>query len=278
MSEDADIADFERWHPHPDEVGKYSLFRFSALSQPKQYLRHLFLEGKLYHPLPCQLNDPFEAKPLFRWPNNPKKVKEMRDHIVRVAKDEGHSRKSAERIVAQGFRRNDFLKEAITASTRKTFANNRICSFTGSKNNLLFWAHYADSHRGFCVEYDATVMPIRYAFKVNYSEEYPEALYPPPADKRMLEPLLTKSCEWKYEEEFRLILNPSAKVQPANDGQSMTLSGREIKNIYFGALAQEPEKKELINLLQQGPFSPSIWQAELSESEYRLDFKCLSGS
>lgn len=276
MSEDEEIAEFESLHPHPDKAGKSSLFRFSAFSQPEQYLQHLFLDAKLYHPLPAELNDPFEAKPFFRWPDRPNKVREMRDHLVRVAKGEGHSKKSAQRIIARGFRNPNALKEAIAISTKRTFASNRICSFTGSKENLLFWAHYADSHRGFCVEYDATLLPIKYAFRVKYSKQYPEARYPAPTDNRMLEPLLTKSSEWAYEEEYRLILNPSATMQPPNDGKSMILSGREVTNIYFGALAEESNKKKLRSLLEQGPFTPSFWQAKLSESEFRLEFERLN--
>lgn len=276
MSEDAEIANFEELHPHPDEVGKSSLFRFSAFSQREEYLRHLFIDGKLYHPLPCELNDPFEAKPYFRWPDDPHKVKEMRDYLVRVAKREGHSKKNAEKIIAQGFKNPESLKQAIAQSTNKTFRDNRICSFTGSKENLLFWAHYAGSHRGFCVEYDATVLPIKYAFKVNYSNIYPRARYPAPADKRMLEPLLTKSNDWKYEDEYRLILNPSAKMQPANDGKSLILSGQEIKNIYFGALSGPLNIEKLQRLLKKGPFKPNFWQAKLSQSEFRVEFEPLA--
>lgn len=275
MSVQDEIAQFHRNHPHPDAVGQDSLFRFGRATQPTEFLRTLFVEAKLYHPLPGQFNDPFEAKPHFRWPDSGKEVRQIRKHLVKVARESGKSRKEADASISRAFSKPGLVSRTILRAVRRTLGAARVCSFTNSKDNLLFWAHYADSHRGFCVEYDATLLPISYAFKVKYTRKYPEVQYPAPEDARNLEWLLIKSKEWEYEQEFRTLFIPSANKQPKNDGTSLLLSGEEIKRIYFGALMKDEHKDQISELVQEGPFKPSFWQASLSESEFKLNFERL---
>lgn len=275
MSTEDEIIQFKQKHPHPDHVGLRSLFRFSRATHSEDRLRLLFVEGKLYHPLPSQFNDPFECKPHFRWPEKAKEIQEIRKHLVKVARSKGKSRKEAEAFVANSMAKEGFIQNAIYGAVSKTLSEVRVCSFTSSKENLLFWAHYADSHRGFCIEYDATVLPIAYAFKVHYSKKYPEVKYPAPPDARGLKPALIKSKEWAYEEEFRTIFVPEANRQPNNDGVSLILTGNEIKNVYFGAFMEEAQKELLLELLNQGPFNPGVWQANLSQSNFEVNFELL---
>ncbi|MBT3047801.1 MAG: DUF2971 domain-containing protein [Candidatus Thiodiazotropha sp.] len=274
MSKD-EIKEFEQRHPHPDQDGLVSLFRFSRANVPEDRLRHLFVEGKLFHPLPNQFNDPFECKPHFRWPESAKKVRRIRQHLIKIARADGKSKKEAEALVASSMAKEGFIQTSIFKAVRKTLGEVRVCSFTSSKENLLFWAHYADSHRGFCVEYDATILPISYAFKVRYTKKYPEVDYPAPGDARGLQPVLIKSKEWAYEEEFRTTFVPTAERQPRNDGESLILYGNEIKNVYFGALMDDAHKELLAKLLREGPFKPGIWQTELSPSSFELRFRHL---
>lgn len=275
MSTEDEIKQFEQKHPHPDHVGLTSLFRFSRATLPLDRLRLLFVDRKLYHPLPNQFNDPFECKPHFRWPETAKEVQQIRKHLIKVARNEGKPRKMAEAVVARSIAKEGFVRSVIHGAVSRTLGEVRVCSFTSSKENLLFWAHYADSHRGFCVEYDATILPISYAFKVHYSKRYPEVKYPTPSDARSLKPVLIKSEEWAYEEEFRTIFIPKAYRQPKNDGTSLILSGNEIKSVYFGALMKDAHKKLLLDLIKQGPFNPSVWQTTLSPSAFELQFEPL---
>ncbi len=273
MSTEDELELFAKNHPHPDHVGVKSLFRFSRATLPLGHLEVLFVEGKLYHPLPSQFNDPFECKPHFRWPEKAKEVREIRKHLVKVARNKGRPRKEAEAVVAQGMAKDGFVRDAIYGAVSRTLGEVRVCSFTSAKENLLFWAHYADSHRGFCVEYDATVIPILYAFKVHYSNKYPEVTYPAPTDARGLKPVLIKSKEWAYEEEFRTIIVPEAVRQLKNDKTSLILSGNEIKNVYFGAFMEDDHKERILKLLNKGPFNPGIWQTTLAQSEFKLRFE-----
>ena len=274
MSESAALQEFDNNHPYPDAVGLKSLFKFYTVSQSKtQHLRDLFVDGKLYHALPRQFNDPFECKPNIRWPTSPDELSSLGEHIFKEARARGSTATEARQTVSIIMSEPKVSEGRVTNSIRKTFNEVRICSFTNCKKNLLLWSYYTNSHEGICVEFDAEKMPISSAYKVNYSDEYPEIIYPTPRDRRVLTPALTKSNVWKHESEFRTIFTPEAPNQPNNDGQSLLLEGNEIKNIFFGAEMNDSEKENLIRLIKDGPFSPSFWNTSLSRSRFKLEFE-----
>lgn len=80
-------------------------------------------------------------------------------------------------------------------------------------NSHLMWAHYASSHTGFVVCYKQSIVEVlqgkqswQASGEVRYSNEVPELRWFTGSQAAMLGPLLTtKSAEWSYEEEYRVI-------------------------------------------------------------------------
>jgi len=66
----------------------------------------------------------------------------------------------------------------------------------------LMWGHYADHHRGICLEFDVRTPDFCQAIEVNYSAEYPRFSLD---DRTDLSPFHCKSADWSYEQEYRLI-------------------------------------------------------------------------
>lgn len=91
----------------------------------------------------------------------------------------------------------------------------KVSSFCTNARSIVMWSHYADNHKGFCVEYDLSVLPsddlrLRILFPVIYSdvlfdfspsisEDKPNPLYGSLA-------AIHKSKAWEYEEEWRLVM------------------------------------------------------------------------
>lgn len=112
---------------------------------------------------------------------------------------------------------NDVFEAAaygINATSQKTQkANDKaqqelyLKAFSFEENNNLMWSHYADEHRGICIEYNFNYAPAevtQHLYPVQYSNkrftfQNPDSLKPHPFL------LLQKSKDWKYEKEFRLI-------------------------------------------------------------------------
>lgn len=96
-----------------------------------------------------------------------------------------------------------------------------VCSFFCSEpNSALMWAHYADNHAGFCVEYEVSREPGDLnLFSVNYSSQLPkisasELIFSPVETFTRI--LTTKKIEWAYENEWRIIhlnsLDPNKEI------------------------------------------------------------------
>lgn len=271
MAKSLILEKFYKSHPYPDKGGINSLFRYYKIGRV-EHLRHLFTERKLYHPLPAQFNDPFECKPHFNFPEEAKKVHKIRQHLIKGLREIGHTEKEAVELVSISMKDPKFLQTKIFDAVQKAYAGLRICSFTSREDNLLFWSHYADSHKGFCVDFDATKMPIASAFKVQYENVYPEAIYPIPIDETGYTPALVKSEIWKHEDEYRTIFVPEAEPNLTNDGKSLILRGNEVKNVYLGSNIDEDKKELIIDLIKHGDFNPGIWTTSLDKSTFSLRF------
>ena len=97
-----------------------------------------------------------------------------------------------------------------------------VLSLSANPTSLLMWAHYADCHRGFVIGFrsehpflnrNEAAGAIGRVFPVTYAENRPAiTAYDPTipieehADRLIREILLTKSVEWAYEVEHRVIL------------------------------------------------------------------------
>jgi hypothetical protein len=97
----------------------------------------------------------------------------------------------------------------------------KICSFSAAKDIILMWSHYANHHKGFCVEYDLGPLepsaPLRWEL---FPVIYDPALYNLTAyfqglcaeDRGafivngLLPPVFYKYTGWSYEKEWRLVL------------------------------------------------------------------------
>lgn len=94
-----------------------------------------------------------------------------------------------------------------------------ITCLSESDDSLLMWAHYAKNHRGMCMEYDLLEINQRLKFTpvpVIYSDERVcfDSLHSATVEKDMtklfIESLTSKSPEWSYEKEWRIIRDEAA--------------------------------------------------------------------
>jgi len=112
--------------------------------------------------------------------------------------------------------------------------------------NELLWAHYANSHKGFCIEYDVNKLLSSYktfhelnTVKVEYESSCPKLLIADVTQKDvMLQKMFgTKSIPWKYENEIRVIFD---KAGVKNYHPSA------LKSIYFGLNMDELRQEDII--------------------------------
>ena len=107
------------------------------------------------------------------------------------------------------------------------FSQKGIACFSEKWDDILMWSHYADGHRGFCLEFDTGFVPFSMAKQVHYSDLLP--LLPlEDGNADLIESLATtKSNNWCYEKEWR-IFNEYGDVEYG-------LNPGALKGIYLGS-------------------------------------------
>lgn len=145
------------------------------------------------------LNDPFELQPsTHAWAHYYSQVGNTRIRSI----DE----------MIEIIEKTDFLKEQ--EEQFPMFNNTGIMSFSKSEDNILMWSHYADCHKGMKLGFDAS-----HEFfcnskpydsytgrlhQIEYTTNRPNNIVDNPQEL-----FTTKAIDWKYENEYRLILDIS---------------------------------------------------------------------
>lgn len=142
-----------------------------------------------------------------------------------------------------------------------------VLCLTKKPDNLLMWAHYSKGHTGICLQFDHKEASKIYekTDKVIYSTEYPKLNFAVDPENTWKKILFTKSVQWKYEEEWRLI-----DLQGYGE---KTLPSDLIKGIIFGMKMLEENKIKIIKWYKNKAYRPGFYQAERKEKEYGLDIK-----
>lgn len=137
-------------------------------------------------------------------------------------------------------------------------------SFPG---NELMWSHYADSHKGFCIEYDLDVLcqaisksfDIISELNVNYQVNRPIISKTDEIDDVLQKIFGTKSSAWKYENEFRLVFGKYGLK---------TVPDEAIKAIYFGLHMPLKERQAITDGFKNDGID--FFQIERIENTYKL--------
>lgn len=153
-----------------------------------------------------------------------------------------------------------------------------IISLCADNKNRLMWSHYADNHKGFCIEYDCNLDNIgndaALISPVIYSVMRPKIPWKTfiAADDRIKKEIdkeifasfflsfLTKDEVWSYEREWRILV-PSVN----ND---MDIKAPPISCIYLGALCSEENKERMLSIAKQ--LDVPVKKMVIDRGEYNL--------
>ncbi len=137
-------------------------------------------------------------------------------------------------------RQKSSIEEDLISSISTVFEEAPICCFFESKiEDPLLWAHYAQNHSGFCVEYELQT-GIYNSYNISRGYEVLPVVYS--TVKKPLEPLQfllnpyqeaihalsTKSVNWSHENEVRIV-NTAGTI-----GNDLIPDGVSISKIYLG--------------------------------------------
>lgn len=141
----------------------------------------------------------------------------------------------------------------INAKLIDLFLVGCLCS---DYKNRLMWSHYADSHKGFCVEYDYNDLTedemASLPLPIVYSKERPllpwkAALDNTPeniseATAQITLGLLTKDDEWRYENEWRILVSSKGSTE---------FRMPKISCIYLGVAISDENKAKILEIAKR---------------------------
>lgn len=177
--------------------------------------------------------------------------------------------------------------------------------FSENRESLLMWSTYADNYAGMCIEYDLRkledvylchLFPVRYS-NIRNTKAAPYALIQDlewmrrdiedgnsPLDndgvRDIVASFLTKSMEWKYEAEWRLIvtyLHLKLDVDWKTDNELESLYGinkqliefDHIRSVRLGPKMKRNIKDHIIEICRK--LDIDVYETQISRDEYKLD-------
>jgi hypothetical protein len=277
---DKRIASFAERHKTPAQEDIDGLFRFLSFSEePSALEKHkaMLTEGWLYHTTQDMLNDPHDLRFKLKWPevDDTEGVDGFIEDIeVLLALNSNLPIKK--NLTVQSLIEDDSIKNKFETAMTSFYSKARICCFTTNPRNPLFWAHYANSHKGYCVKFKTNNHPhsvINNTRKIFYSDNYPTIQFPVLTNLiSCLSIIFQKSTEWKYEDEYRSVFDSEWPNQLKNNGTALSLQNDDISDIYFGKAMNENAKSQIVSLVEAGNFNPQFWNTYISKDGFDLVF------
>jgi hypothetical protein len=175
--------------------------------------------------------------------------------------------------VSKSISNDDAINMALAATEivkKKQWAEIGVACFTEESESILMWSHYADNHRGFCLEFDTSYHPFKpykteTVIKVNYADSYPSLSINDIPQKILSQSISlpkallgTKSSHWCYENEWRIFSEIGNKEYPY---EKLALTG-----VYFGCKMKDKDKVKIASILADSP--TRIYQMKRSNSEF----------
>lgn len=265
-----------------------SLFKYRRASETlfSSYLEEI-KNDVIWLSRPDQFNDPYECffkgdfqKTMVGFLS--RRYPEMKKVVTEIFPDGQFGEKPAEKLFQYFLaKRGTFSKENLEAlhgllqstnfDSNKKFMNDtiKIGCFSERNDSIPMWAHYADKHTGFCLEYDVYTQPmeiISYLFPVIYSDEIVDVT------KELFEgtegwgikPTIFKSNDWSYEREWRFI-----RATPLTDLKGVNIKFFPIKGIYLGTDIS-PENKTALCDIAKSKNIP-VHKMRLSNSRFAFE-------
>ncbi|CRF35069.1 hypothetical protein BRSU_2411 [Brachyspira suanatina] len=165
----------------------------------------------------------------------------------------------------------------------------KVACLTTHNDNTLMWSHYADKHKGICIEYNIdNIFNINFTIlqKINYHKNMSKSnifyddnviLGNNKSIDNITDIFTVKSKEWKYEDEYRILFYDEENKNPNG-----TLINLPIKSICFGVKTSDDDKELIYNIvnsinekrLDYNNDIVKLYQAELDDNElFKINIK-----
>jgi len=185
-----------------------------------------------------------------------------------------------------GKAKEEFTKQ-VTERIKNVRSSVLMSCFSKRYDSTLMWSHYADKHRGVCIEFerpdnfsDVKYKSVREPFdligvtkrclaymlagnEINYSDLH--------LINKISSPLLTKSEDWEYEQEVRCIFTSFTSLEELemlDFDKYLYFMPTMIRKVYLGVNMPEEDKTEIERICKK--MKIEVVNTKLSDDEYKI--------
>ncbi len=227
---------------------------------------------------PIDFNDPYDCKLNISHvqPTEQEYLKLYEIYLKEVLQNGGTKEQSDIEHMTDG-KLNDNFRNVVNESLKNSlkeyihkFRNERsLACFSSKKDDILMWAHYADGHRGFCLEFDTKREPFNKALEVFYKESFPKMktvrLLLDEKYKPFENTIQTKYTQWEYEKEWRILHKESR--------MSYTYPKDSLTGVYLGSAMEFPHIEIIALILQGQNDNIQLYKGKRSEDKFSIKFE-----
>jgi hypothetical protein len=260
------------------EAGLNRLYHYEKFKP--DYLTDVLINQRVHCSDPANLNDPWDCRPWFsvKVLDDPKKLEELMDWVLSF-KPTSPVTEEQLRVFRTALRtdqnaRQTFL-DTFSQNFLKVIAGRwRIYCLTAVPDSTLMWSHYADNHRGVCLEFALDSPVFGSAREVLYLSSYPE--WAPHSLMNDDDPhvLLTKADDWKYEREYRVVGLAEGISRPVEQhplilsGKFLRLPPSALQAVIVGC---EADYEEITRVVKGAAPALKVRRAVRARTKYRLE-------
>lgn len=227
-----------------------------------EWVRKILVEHRLFFASRRNFNDPFDCAipSLSQIPGT--FLKRFAEEIV-DRKFPIHSESEKSDMIDRLMSVNAL--EEIHRRLQDTVDKAGIVCFSMVRDDILMWAHYADKHKGLCLEFDGSCncMFFGQAQPVAYEDYTPIPLHED-SDRQVTRAILTKSKHWSYEKEYRIF-------RPETAGQNINYPVELLTGIIFGCMTPSEVRASVKQWVKEGDCRVAFFEARPKVAEFGLD-------
>lgn len=241
----------------------------SADDLSRDRLRDILVRSRFWLSKAADFNDPFDSQSYQYIDGNILRRRERLQRLVR-AQEPNMNWKAREKLVKKmAAGGSAVLTNALEQAHRRMLDTTGLVCFSDDPRNILTWAHYADSHRGICLQFEPArdLRTFARALPMEYGEDYPEQNWIEDSTRAETDGLYGKFSAWGYEQERRI-------VAPGGAHRWLKFKPEALTGLVFGCASTQFQRDVVMALIEErgaanGP-PLHLYKAVRDRRQYRL--------
>ncbi len=247
------------------------LYKYRAINS---FTEEIIRDNKLYFANAKELNDPFDCRPVMTFSG-------IEEEYIEYLNDYHRHNGSPKLTNAEQYKVRQScraLYDALEVANEQLTQNCGVCSMSELNNITMMYSHYADSHRGLCLEFTVPedndigeLKPVEYldTFPEINQKDLPNAFDPQTddavvgawAEKLYTRTYFSKASTWAYEREWRWFRRSPGLVEvPTNF----------LTGAILGCRISHEDKRSVLKMLEHRASNVNVYKAIENRAAYEM--------